>query len=213
MQSMSREEKLEIEIVDYSSAISDIQECINPRQIMVAETEQTTRIASDHVALRLPIPNADHEEVASSSETTMVVVDNINNIPDDIKLKKKLFELVLVISFTAIVDLWKPFGKNDSAPYSYLIFMMSLMVSFYFAANGILLVHKYPGSNLVRACILIALLTLIVALTLLISTFLPSYLKWLPWILFVFTVGVGVLVFLGGDVNSVYDRLRRQRHY
>ncbi|OMO62381.1 hypothetical protein COLO4_33105 [Corchorus olitorius] len=198
---MSREEEKETEIVDYSSGI---EECIIPRQMMVAKTDdQRTRIASkdfiinasDHVAI--PIDNTDEE---AADHQTSIVVDNINNIPDDIKLRKKLFELVLVISFTAnaIFDLWKPFGKNESASYSYLIFMMSLMVSFYFAVNGVLLNHKYPGSNLVKACILIALLTLIVALTLLISTFLPSYLNWLPWILFLSTVGVGVSVFLGG---------------
>ena len=116
----------------------------------------------------------------------------------DIKFTIKWVRLTIVMAFTALFALLSiSYISNNGKlepetifrqnPFSFILFLLVLMVAFFFAINGVIFSEKFPTIS--RVFTLVALTGVILSFTVLLWALLPPQFSWAPWIFFIFTFG------------------------
>lgn len=145
--------------------------------------------------------NTVSESEANIDSSAANLGNHLNSHRDDIldiKFTIKWVKLTIVMAFTALFALLSvSYIRNNGKlhpktilrqnPFSFLMFLMVLMIAFFFAVNGVIFSGKHPIIS--RAFSLVALIGGILSFTVLLWAFLPPEFSWAPWIFFAFTFG------------------------
>lgn len=140
----------------------------------------------------------------SISISNLEMEENKNVYTDeDLPLLKKLNQkwntIVAVLSFTGLFSLLSINYKMNHEghltpeilfrkhPYTFYIFLLDIMLTFFSSINALACGEKYPKTN--KAFSLLALTGVMLSFTILLWTLLPPRVSWAPLIFFVLTFG------------------------